>query len=77
MRFLLISSTAILGIAWGGLVPATAAPVSPRASSDTAGAAQALRVGGLGGLIIRGMSKSALIPSTLTPARRFFGSDRG
>jgi hypothetical protein len=30
MRFLLISSTAILGIAWGGLVPATAAPVSLR-----------------------------------------------
>jgi hypothetical protein len=27
MRFLLISSAAILGIAWGGVVPATAAPV--------------------------------------------------
>ena len=29
MRFLLISAAAILGIAWGGLVPASAAPMSP------------------------------------------------
>jgi hypothetical protein len=28
MRFLLISAAAILGIAWGGFVPATAAPMS-------------------------------------------------
>jgi hypothetical protein len=30
MRFLLISSAAILGIAWGGLVSATAAPMALR-----------------------------------------------